>query len=128
MNTTHDPHKPFNDLPPLPPSVDIETKAVLKKTTSCGRALAELKGIGRVIPNQALLIDSLILQEAQASSEIENIVTTSDAVYKAFSAQTGQIDLATKEVLRYREALWYGFNEMKRQQVLGRVSLKSLNH
>ena len=118
MNTTHDPHKPFNDLPPLPPSVDIETKAVLKKTTSCGRALAELKGIGRVIPNQALLIDSLILQEAQASSEIENIVTTSDAVYKAFSAQTGQIDLATKEVLRYREALWYGFNEMKRQQVL----------
>ncbi|MCF7797784.1 MAG: Fic family protein [Lentisphaeria bacterium] len=118
MNTTSDPYKPYNDLPRLPPPVEIETKAVLRKTTSCGRALAELKGIGRVIPNQALLIDSLILQEARASSEIENIVTTSDAVYKAFSAQTSQIDHATKEVLRYREALWYGFNELQRQQVL----------
>lgn len=113
-----DPNQPFNDLPPLPPVVELETKPVLRKTTSCSRALAELKGIGRVIPNQALLIDSLILQEAQASSEIENIVTTTDAIYQAFSAKTSQMDPATKEVLRYREALWFGFNELKRRQVL----------
>jgi Fic family protein len=113
-----DPKKPFNDLPLLPPAFDVETKAVLKKTIAAGRALAELKGVGDTIPNQALLIDSLILQEAKASSEIENIVTTNDALFRAFAAKTSNIDPATKEVLRYREALWEGFNLLKGHQLL----------
>ena len=115
---TFDPNKPYNDLPLLPPKSDIETKQILKKTISAGRVLAELKGIGETIPNQALLVNSLILQEAKASSEIENIITTNDALFKAFSAKTGQIDPATKEVLRYREALWQGYNTLGKRQVL----------
>lgn len=113
-----DPHKPYNDLPPLPPKREIETKVVLKKCISANRAIAELKGLGQTIPNQALLVDSLILQEAKASSEIENIITTNDALYKAFTASTSRIDPATKEVLRYREALWEGYNQLKRRPVM----------
>ncbi len=112
------PDKPFNDLPLLPPKVEIETKAILKKTISAGRALAELKGLGETIPNQALLVNSIILQEAKASSEIENIITTHDALFRAFSAKTSQIDSATKEVLRYREALWEGFSSLKDRPLL----------
>jgi Fic family protein len=105
--------KPFNDLPLLPPKVEIETKSILKKAISAGRALAELKGLGETIPNQAILVNSIVLQEAKASSEIENIITTHDALFRAFSAKTSQIDPATKEVLRYRQALWEGFNSLK---------------
>ena len=106
---TFDPLKPYHDLPPLPPKADIETKAILKKAISAGRALAELKGLGETIPNQSILVNSLILQEARSSSEIENIVTTDDSLFRAFAAQTSKIDPATKEVLRYRQALWEGF-------------------
>jgi Fic family protein len=112
------PDKPFNDLPLLPPKMEIDTKGILKKTISAGRALAELKGLGETIPNQAILINSIILQEAKASSEIENIITTNDALFQAFSAKTSQIDAATKEVLRYREALWEGFNDLKNRPLL----------
>jgi len=106
--TGYDPKKPYNDLPLLPPQEKLETESILKKTISAGRALAELKGLGKSIPNQALLVDSVILQEAKASSEIENIITTNDALYKAFTAKLNSIDPATKEVLRYREALRHG--------------------
>ncbi len=109
---------PYNDLPPLPPKVDVETRAILKQTIEARGALAELKGLGGTIPNPALLVDSLILQEAKASSEIENIITTSDALFRAFTAKTTQIDPATKEVLRYREALWKGYNILKTRPVL----------
>ncbi len=105
--------KPYNELPDLPPAMKVETKNVLKKTTSAGRALAELKGLGGAIPNQAMLIDSIVLQESRSSSEIENIVTTADALFKAFTAPTASVDPATKEVLRYREALWTGFESLK---------------
>ena len=113
-----DPEKPYNDLPLLPPKVEIETRTILKKAISAGRALAELKGLGETIPNQAILVNSIILQEAKASSEIENIITTHDALFRAFSAKTGQIDPATKEVLRYREALWEGFSSLKDRPLL----------
>jgi Fic family protein len=115
---TFDPSKPYNDLPLLPPKIEIETKAVLKKAISAGRALAELKGVGETIPNQTLLIDSLLLQEAKASSEIENIITTNDALFRAFATKTASIDPATKEVLHYREALWEGFNLLKGHELL----------
>ncbi len=112
------PDKPFNDLPLLPPKAEIETRAVLKKTIPATRALAELKGLGKTIPNQAILVNSIILQEAKASSEIENIITTHDALFQAFSAKTTQFDPATKEVLRYREALWEGFSSLNDRPLL----------
>jgi Fic family protein len=112
------PLKPYNELPLLPPKIDVETKAVLKKTISAGRTLAELKGLGATIPNQSMLVNTLILQEAKASSEIENIVTTNDALFKAFTASSSHVDPATKEVLRYREALWEGFNALKKRPFL----------
>lgn len=118
MSPQFDPSIPFNSLPPLPPTIEVATTAVLRQTTKTARAVAELKGIGQVIPNQSILIDSVILQEAKASSEIENIVTTSDAIYQAFSAKTSKIDPATKEVLWYREALWHGFTSLQERPVL----------
>jgi len=111
---TFDPQKPYNDLPALPPKVDVETKAVLKRAIAANRALAELKGQGGIIPNQSMLVNSLVLQEAKASSEIENIITTNDALFRAMAAGTGPIDPATKEVLRYREALWQGYNRVSK--------------
>ena len=113
-----DPLVAYNELPALPPKADIETKDILRKAISAGRALAELKGLGETIPNQAILVNSLILQEAKASSEIENIVTTNDALFQAFSAKTTRIDPATKEVLRYREALWEGYGALKKRPLL----------
>jgi Fic family protein len=113
-----DPLKPYNQLPLLPPKVDIETPAVLKKAITASRALAELKGVGETIPNQAMLVNTIVLREAQSSSEVENIITTTDALFKAFTAKTNNIDPATKEVLRYREALWEGFNTLKKRPVL----------
>jgi len=110
---TFDPTKPYNDLPPLPPQANVETTAVLRKAIAAGRALAELKGVGETIPNQSILVNALVLQEAQASSEIENIATTSDALFEAFSTSDKEIDPATKEVLHYREALWEGYRLLK---------------
>ncbi|KQU71095.1 addiction module protein [Aminobacter sp. DSM 101952] len=108
------PDVPYNDLPLLPPLADIETKAVLKACIDARAALAELKISGRLIPNQAVLINSIPLLEAQASSEIENIVTTTDKLFR-FANETGaQADPATKEALRYRTALSEGFDMLRR--------------
>ncbi len=115
---TYDRTKPYNDLPALPPPVEVETKAVLKRAVSASRALGELKGLGQTIPNQAMLVDSLVLQEAKASSEIENIITTSDALFRAFTSDSGKVDAATKEVLRYREAIWAGHSALKSRPVM----------
>jgi Fic family protein len=105
--------KPFNSLPALPPAGAIETAAVLKKAISASRAMAELKGMAERMPNQAMLIDSLVLQEARASSEIENILTTNDEVYKAASDEALPASAEAKEVLRYRQALNHGFRQIK---------------
>lgn len=107
------PEKPYNDLPKLPPAADLETPTVLKKAIQANKELAELKGKAGIIPNQGILINSLILQEAKASSEIENVVTTNDKLFEAFSAADKNYDPQTKEVLRYRQALWTGFNQLK---------------
>jgi Fic family protein len=108
-----DRNRPFNESPLLPPETDLESKAILKKAIAANRELAELKGAGDAIPNQAILVNSIVLQEARLSSEIENIVTTTDALYKATDEDPSKIDHATKEVLRYREALWHGFENLK---------------
>lgn len=108
----HNPNKPYNDLPFLPPDTELETPAALKSAIRANRALAELKGKAETIPNQSILINSIILQEAKASSEIENVITTNDRLYEAFAAEDRDYDPQTKEVLRYREALWKGFNAL----------------
>jgi Fic family protein len=108
-----DPTKPFNDLPALPPIVDVESRAVLKACISARAAVAELKAAGRLIPNQGVLINSIPLLEAQASSEIENIVTTTDQMFLFDGVSEGEPDPATKEALRYRTALWEGYQALK---------------
>lgn len=75
--------KPSDTLPPLPPPMELETKAVLRAAAEAHRYLAEVKGLAAAIPNQGILIDTLSLQEAKASSEIENIVTTQDELFQA---------------------------------------------
>lgn len=109
--TSWHPEQPYNDLPLLPPDVDLETRPVLKACITARAALAELKSAANLIPNQAMLINSLPLLEAQASSEIENIVTTSDQLFR-FLSLSDQADVATKEALRYRTALFEGFKSL----------------
>lgn len=104
---------PFNELPALPPAVEVETAAILKKAIAASRALAELKGMAERMPNQAMLIDSLVLQEARASSEIENVLTTNDELFKAALDEAHPASAEAKEVLRYRQALHYGFRQIK---------------
>jgi Fic family protein len=105
--------QPYNDLPLLPPAVELETKAVLKEAIEANRVLANLRGLAAQIPNQGVLINSIVLQEARLSSEIENIVTTNDELYRADAHADGPTDAHTKEVLRYREALRFGFEAMR---------------
>jgi Fic family protein len=113
-----EPQKPYNTLPDLPPKADIETKEILKKTISASRALSELKGAITNLPNPLLFIDTINLQEAQASSAVENIVTTQDALFQAAVAEKKIDDKATKEVIHYKDALWYGFEEIEKKSIL----------
>ncbi|MFN5371161.1 MAG: Fic family protein [Bacteroidia bacterium] len=106
---------PYNDLPLLPPNADIETKSILRKTISAGRALAQLNGTLLNLPNPTLFIDTIYLQEAKASSEVENIITTNDDLYKSLVAEKKVENSATKEVLSYKEALWLGLEQIKRK-------------
>src|ERR1019366_7240942 len=105
IDMSFDPARPYNDLPPLPPGQDVETKAVLKACVEARAALAELKISGQLIPNPSVLINSIPLLEAQASSEIENIVTTADRLFRFANRPEAGVDPATKEALRYRTAL-----------------------
>lgn len=104
---------PKNDLKKLPPQKEVETLSILKQLNKASRALAELKAYSELIPNKEILISSLALQEAKASSEIENIITTNDNLYKAMSIEENFVDPATKEVLNYRSALWRGVELVK---------------
>jgi Fic family protein len=104
---------PFNSLPKLPPSAQLETVETLKRSIAATSALTELRGVGGLIPNQAVLLRSIVLQEAKLSSEIDNIVTTNDELYRAFNDIHEKTDPNTKEVLRYEESLWHGFNQLK---------------
>lgn len=95
------PEAPYNNLPFLPPTKEkIETVKVLKMLVKASVALAELKGIANTLPNPQILLNAVILKEARASSEIENVITTQDKLYQAISTKGTQADLATKEVLR----------------------------
>ena len=104
--------KPTYSLPDLSKLSDLETIEVLKALASANRSLAELKGRAAAIPNQGILIDTLALQEAKASSEIENIVTTQDELFQAELFPEGPESPAAKEVALYRDALKYGFDTL----------------
>ncbi len=107
-----DPDQPYNDLPDLPPKAELETRDVLKSCVEARAALAELKELGATIPNQAVLINAIPILEAQASSEIENIVTTRDALFRHAQHLEEASDPATKEALRYRTALYLGYRSL----------------
>ncbi len=115
------PDQPYNDLPPLPPSAELETRTVLKQCIVARAALAELKQAAELIPNQGVLINALPLLEAQASSEIENIVTTTDRLFQ-FQSASEYADPATREALRYSSALLEGFQALKQHPLNTRTA------
>jgi Fic family protein len=113
-----DPKLPYNDLPPLPPPLElIETREILKQCISARVALAELKQAAELIPNSAVLVNALPLLEARASSEIENIVTTTDKLFEFADVAEDKADAATKEALRYRTALYEGTKMVQRRML-----------
>jgi len=115
------PDRPHNDLPPLPPALDLEPRAVLKQCVTARAALAELKQAAELIPNPAMLINTLPVLEARASSEIENIVTTADRLFRHLAADSGA-DPATHEALRYRRALLEGVKALKARPLTTRTA------
>ncbi len=119
-----DPAKPYNDLPLLPPLADTETKPILKRCVTVRAALTELRLAGQLIPDQSVLINSIPLLETRASSEIENVITTNDALFRAASLADEDADPATKEALRYRTALYRGFVELKEHPISTRTAVE----
>ena len=101
----------------LPPEADLETKQVLKRLAGAHRELAELKGFADTMPNKNILINAVTINEAKDSSEIENIITTHDELFKAMSQPNYQ-NPAAKEVVNYRTALWKGYEAIKDTQIL----------
>jgi len=111
-----DPSRAYNDLPLLPPRADLESRAVLKACIEARAAVAELKQAARLLPNHDVLINTIPLLEAHASSEIENIVTTTDRLFRyAQPDREALADPATKEALRYRTALRRGVELLERK-------------
>lgn len=105
-------------LQALPYPQDFETKTVLKKLASVNRALAELKGLAQTMPQQDILINTLVIQEAKDSSEVENIVTTHDEIYKSTITDAKFLSPTTKEVRNYVEALKKGATIVKAKKIL----------
>lgn len=105
----------------LPIKKDIETKEILRATITAHKTLAELKGIANSLPNQKIVINTLVLQEAKDSSEIENIITTYDEIYRSTVSDTF-INSNIKEVQSYKDALYLGFEIIKTKKML------SINH
>ena len=117
-------------IPELPLKMDLESKAILKQLSLASRALAELKGVSKTIPNENILLNTLVLQEAKDSSEIENIVTTQDDLYKEElefeSAKKTAMRAAAKEVLRYRQAMRTGFTLVRKDNLLTNNVIKQI--
>ena len=119
------PKTAFNELPLLPPDVaEIETAEVLKTCINARVALAELRQAAQLIPNASVLINALPMLEARASSEIENIVTTADNMFRYMDASESQADPATKEALRYRRALFDGAREVQKKALSVDVAIQ----
>lgn len=108
-------NKPYNSLALLPPITVLETTKVLRKAIDASRALAQLNGMLTNLPNPTLFLDTIHLQEAKASSEIENIITTNDDLYKSLVADKKFDNSATKEVISYKEALYNGLRDIEKR-------------
>ena len=114
-------------IPELPLSFKFESAAIYKQLTLASRVLAELKGVAKTIPNESILLNTLVLQEAKDSSEIENIVTTQDEVYQAdLDLKETVIKSAQKEVLRYRQAMHTGFALVRKNKLLTNAVIKQI--
>lgn len=114
-------------IPTLPLAFDLESKEVLRQLTLASRALAELNGVAQKIPNENILLSSLVLQEALDSSAVENIVTTSDELFQADLDIKGHvINAATKEVLNYRQAMQKGFELVRERKLLTLKEIKEI--
>lgn len=112
------PNVPWNDLPELPPATDLESRDILKACISAMTELSKANALVKMLPNETVLVNTLPLQEARRSSEIENIVTTNDELYRAMTSNENRIDSNTKEVLHYREALWEGIHHIREGSTL----------
>lgn len=120
---------PYRILEKLPPKKEkIETLRILRETNKATAALAELKGIANTIPNQSMLVNAIVLQEAKGSSEIENIITTQDELYKALTIKKSTISPEAKEVVNYRKAVFTGFNLIKKQGFLRVNDIIKIQH
>lgn len=109
----YDRNQPYNQLPLLPPPDDkVITVEILQAVNKANRALAELKGFAKKLPNQSMLVNTIAIREAKASTEIENIFTTDDELYKALSGNDAGLKGNAKEVLRYRQAIWKGYHDI----------------
>ena len=108
-------HKKLDKLPPT--REKVETLKILRQLSKSSNALGELKGIAQTMPNQAMLVNAVVLQEAKDSSEIENIITTQDELYKALATKAKQ-PTQVKEVINYRKAIFLGFDILKKQGFL----------
>jgi Fic family protein len=120
-DTDWKPDRPYNAIPLLPPATEVETRAVLRQCITARAALAELKQAAELIPNQAMLVNTLPLLEARASSEIENIVTTADELFR-HAGNEAQANPATKEALRYSRALFEGFRALRQTPLSTRTA------
>ncbi len=117
----YDRNTPFNDLPLLPPPQEIENDTeILRKLVRASRALATVNSNVLRLPNPYMLVNTVALQEARTSTAIENIFTTEDELYKAISDTVNEerANPATKEVLRYREALWEGYHKIQVSKII----------
>lgn len=115
MPKNFDPAKPYNTLPHLPPKVELEIPLILKACIGANKELAKLKMAEKLIPNQTVLINSIPLLESQASSAIENIVTTTDDLFRYADQITTLTSSEIKETLRYRTALYQGVHSIKQR-------------
>ncbi len=113
-----DPNKAYNDLPFLPPKNFIETNRILKQLIKSHKALAELKGYSELLPNKNIILGSITIKEAKDSSEIENIITTHDEIYKSLTLKHITIKPETKEVINYRRAIYRGYELIKKHWLL----------
>lgn len=104
-------------LKKLPPNVDFNTIPILKQLANTNRALAQLKGYADTMPNKHILINAININEAKDSSEIEQIITTHDDLYKALTYEK-LATLSAKEVVNYRTALWHGYELIKEKGFL----------
>ncbi len=105
LTMAFDKNAPFDELPRLPPCADLETPEIMKACIKASRSLAELKGLMGSIPDQRILLELLPLRESEASSAIENILSSKERLFMAASGEEGNADRYTREILGYNRAL-----------------------